>query len=125
MTIVLLVDQFEGLVINGSFIFVVLTRTDADGSTKFGLFHYSWWVAVIYEIVFIFALLLTLRGGNFWAMFKPSSWKTSSTSTEDMVTETTVTISSSGSGSSSSSSSSSSASSSFSSSSSSSVSSRN
>src|SRR5689334_14949803 len=54
--------------------------------------HFLWFSTLNNHLGF-FTLLLTVRGGNFWDMFKISSWRTTSSQTESMVgSSATVTI---------------------------------
>src|SRR5688500_11084908 len=71
-----------------------VTETQWQTSSSFA-YHFTFIWRLSYIIPFsIITLLLTLRGGNFWDMFKISSWKNKSSDTASMVTSSTVTISS-------------------------------
>lgn len=55
-------------------------------------YHVRWAYDIVYTL-FIFIELVAARGGSILDVFKPSTWKNSSTGTENMVTSTTVTVS--------------------------------
>lgn len=92
MTVLALVLVITAFIVN-IVVFIVLFVGPWNVTTTFVKARMDWFLDG-FTWIWYFVILVTLRGGNFFEMFKPSAWRSKSDDTSKLVGEsTTVTVS--------------------------------